>query len=152
MDRLIDCLDSVAAKNPDLSIKAQIGNSNFSSTHLQSTQWCDANEFEKSVRECDLLVSHAGMGNILLAARYKKPIIIMPRRADLKEHINNHQIGTATALANKSFIHIANNCEELEIMIFRIIQNKETYQHTTTANQDPAKSLIRLIKRFIDDV
>jgi len=43
----------------------------------------------------DVILAHAGMGAVITALSLAKPVIVMPRRADLAEHRNDHQLATA---------------------------------------------------------
>src|SRR5260370_24138547 len=45
-----------------------------------------------------LIVSHGGIGNLLLALQFRKPIGVMPRRLAFNEHRNDHQVATANWL------------------------------------------------------
>ena len=53
-----------------------------------------------------VIVSHAGMGSILTAIEAGKPVILMPRRADLGEHRNDHQRDTAAEMATLSNVTV----------------------------------------------
>ncbi len=71
-------------------------------------------EFEKLVQQCDLIVSHAGIGTILTAQRTRRPIVIVPRRFENGEHRNNHQVATARNLTRSDGLLIAMDKSELE--------------------------------------
>ncbi|MGR2736832.1 glycosyltransferase [Billgrantia sp. Q4P2] len=54
-------------------------------------------EFQALFDAADLVVTHAGMGNIIACLEAGKPLMMLPRRAGLGEHRNDHQIDTAEA-------------------------------------------------------
>lgn len=56
-------------------------------------------EFEALFQEADLVVTHAGMGNLLLCLERAKPFFMLPRLASLREHRNEHQRDTAEAIS-----------------------------------------------------
>lgn len=60
----------------------------------------EAEDYRQLFAEADLVVTHAGMGNILACLEQGKPLMMLPRRAGLKEHRNDHQQDTAEAIAN----------------------------------------------------
>jgi len=70
-------------------------------------------EFEALVRKARLIVAHAGIGTVLTAARCGKPILLMPRRADLGEHRSDHQLATVRRLEGRPGILIAWDESEL---------------------------------------
>lgn len=151
MNRLLRSVEDALGKYSTLKAKAQIGQSTFQSKRMEIIQWANASDFDRAVSDCDIFISHAGMGNILLAAKYKKPIIIMPRRMDQGEHINDHQLSTAKALKERSFIHIANNSAELEHAIAHILCNSSSLMSQSNSNQASKKSLISSLRNFIDN-
>ncbi|MBW6391994.1 glycosyltransferase [Billgrantia antri] len=54
-------------------------------------------EFQALFEAADLVVTHAGMGNIIACLEAGKPVMMLPRRAEFGEHRNDHQIDTAEA-------------------------------------------------------
>jgi UDP-N-acetylglucosamine transferase subunit ALG13 len=69
----------------------------------------DPAEFRTRCAEATLLVSHAGMGTVITASEMERPLIVMPRRADLMEVTSDHQLATAAWLRGKSWIRVADD-------------------------------------------
>jgi len=150
MDRLLESVEVMMENNHHLEAKAQTGPIAFQSKQIQTTRWFDAAEFDRSVYDCDIFISHAGMGNILLAAKYQKPIIIMPRRSDLGEHINDHQLSTAMALKGRPLISVVHDSQELEQAVFNILQASAKTPDQHRFNSESRANLILALKNFID--
>ena len=53
------------------------------------------------------------MGTILSALVLGKPLLVMPRRGDLKETRNDHQVATASALSERGVLEFAQTEDEL---------------------------------------
>ena len=51
-------------------------------------------------RSADKVVTHAGVGSILCADREGHVPLVVPRRHDLGEHVDDHQLELARALAD----------------------------------------------------
>ena len=60
-----------------------------------------------------MVVAHAGIGTILSARRHARPLVILPRKADLGEHRNDHQLATARAVAALPGVHVAWEAAEI---------------------------------------
>ncbi len=60
-----------------------------------------------------MVVAHAGIGTILSARRHARPLVILPRKADLGEHRNEHQMATARAVAALPGVHVAWEAAEI---------------------------------------
>ena len=105
-DRLINAVDTWASRNPDIEIIAQIGPTDIQPINMQYSSFLSPDKADEYFVQASLIVSHAGMGSILTALKYRKPILILPRRASLSEHRNDHQMATAKWLCNKPGITV----------------------------------------------
>jgi len=56
-------------------------------------------QFQKLVEEARLVIGHCGEGTVILLAATAKPYILVPRSQYFSEHVDDHQIELATALA-----------------------------------------------------
>ena len=106
-DRLIAAVDTWASAHPDAEVFAQIGPTEARPRHLSFTEFMDPEEFTRRVETASVLVAHAGMGSILTALQHGKPIVVMPRRGDLQETRNDHQLATARRLEGRPGLEVA---------------------------------------------
>jgi UDP-N-acetylglucosamine transferase subunit ALG13 len=112
-DRLIEAIDQWAGIFSAEHVFAQIGPSSYVARHLQTKPFTTPHEFREHARRARVIVSHAGMGSILTALEFGKRIIVMPRRSDLGEHRNDHQIATARHFVGQGRILVASDREQL---------------------------------------
>lgn len=54
-------------------------------------QYMTAKEFEQSAQDADVVVTHAGVGTVMDLLNMGKSPVVVPRRADLGEHVDDHQ-------------------------------------------------------------
>jgi UDP-N-acetylglucosamine transferase subunit ALG13 len=101
------------------------------------------------IKMSELVISHAGIGTIILCKEYGIPIIILPRRKKYGEHMNDHQMEIAKILEEKkdANVHVIYEESELERVIKEVLKNKEKY--TPIENVGRA-NLIRTIREFIE--
>lgn len=113
-DRLIVAVDAWAADRAGVHcLFAQVGEQGVRSAHMDSVELLEPPEFKKRVLWADVLVAHAGMGSILTALQYGKPILVMPRLGRLKETRNDHQVATAQRFREMGKVAVA--MDEAEI-------------------------------------
>lgn len=112
-DRLVKAMDEIALAFPNQEFIAQISNTLYKAKNLKTKTFLEPSEFNKLFEEAELIVSHAGMGTIITALQFGKPIIVMPRKSNLGEHRNDHQMATAKKMDNLGYIHVA--YDELEL-------------------------------------
>ena len=56
-------------------------------------------KFQTLIEQARLIVGHCGEGTVILLATTSKPYILVPRSQHFGEHVDNHQIELAVALA-----------------------------------------------------
>jgi UDP-N-acetylglucosamine transferase subunit ALG13 len=98
--RLCQAADQLAATVGETVI-VQTGEANVTLAHATAVASLDPQDFDRTAAEARLIIAHAGIGSILDAARFGKPLIIVPRRHALGEHRNDHQMATARRLAGR---------------------------------------------------
>ena len=76
-------------------------------TALDVRPFLEPSAFGPLMTAARVVVAHAGMGSILSAQRWQKPLVIMPRRHALQEHRNDHQMATARHFQDRPGIHVA---------------------------------------------
>lgn len=123
-DRLISAVDAWAMDNPLEQVFAQIGPGEFRPKFCEFAKFLPPDKSNDMFRSADLIVAHAGMGSILTALKYRKPILVMPRKASLGEHRNEHQLATAKWLGKKAGVFVVND----EADIAAILSSRSTLQ------------------------
>lgn len=111
-DRLIATVDDWAASH-DCEIFAQTGTSALRPRNIAWKDFIDTGEASERLRTADLVVAHAGMGTILTRLQTGLPMLVMPRRTDLGEHRNDHQIATSRRLAHLPGLWVVDDEEDL---------------------------------------
>lgn len=149
-DRLIHAVDRFVGEHHQFSAIAQVGDSSEEFLNLQTYAFLLEKEFRRFAEHADIHISHAGMGNILLAAELKKPVVILPRRPEHREIVNEHQIATVTSLADKPFIFIAEYEKDLPACIFAATNYLLSEKHGYNAHDSAA--LIHSIKNYLRDL
>jgi len=107
-DRLVMNVDEWAGRH-NVEVFAQIGNTTEEPKNIQHAPYISAMEAEDMFKQSSVIVSHAGMGSVLNALKYKKPLIVMPRIAAKGEHRNEHQLATAKWISDIDGINVAVN-------------------------------------------
>jgi UDP-N-acetylglucosamine transferase subunit ALG13 len=114
--RLIQTLDQLAPRLGEPVI-AQTGKTDPSLRHVVQHDSLAPRQFDELFKTARTVVAHAGIGTVLAAKKYCKPIILFPRRAAFGEHRNDHQLATAEQLAGQPGIHVAWTIEELGALL-----------------------------------
>jgi UDP-N-acetylglucosamine transferase subunit ALG13 len=145
-DRLIRTVDEWAGSRGRNDVFAQTGPSNYRPEHIRTERFIDPAEFRKSVEAASLVIAHAGMGSIITVLELGKQIIVMPRRASLGEHRNDHQVATAKRFAEQGRIRVALNERELIDKLDQL----EAFDEAERLGAQASPHLIATIRTFIE--
>ena len=119
--RLIGAMDALAGAL-DEEIIAQTGPYDGVLAHMTGSENLVPEAFERHFTGARLVVAHAGIGSILSAKRYGKPLIVLPRREALGEHRNDHQLATAKAVETVRGVHVAWETDDIAALVARDLE------------------------------
>lgn len=100
-DRLVQSVDCWIKTQPSAYGFAQVGPGGYQPANMEWIEFASPDLFRKKLIQADLVIAHAGMGSIISAQQYGKPIVILPRRANLRETRNDHQVATAKHFSDR---------------------------------------------------
>ena len=119
-DRLVHTVDQWAAQQGRTDVFAQIGKSSKPPKHIEWQRFLSPADFQSKAREAEVIIAHAGIGSILTALELGKPIVLVPRRAQLGEHRNDHQWATVKYLRSSAGVVVAADEDELRKQLERL--------------------------------
>lgn len=124
-DRLIRAVDQWAKEHDRTDLFAQIGPTDYEPSFIKWVKYLDSAAFAERLDSAEAIISHAGMGTILSALYRAKPILVFPRRGDLMETRNNHQVDTAERFVEMGMVRAAYDELELREELGRIDELKQ---------------------------
>ena len=148
-DRLVQAMDLWAGQHPECKVLAQIGISSLQPKNIEYFTALTPAEFRARVAQAEIIVAHAGMGSVLTALEYSKPLVLLPRRGDLRETRNDHQLATARWLAQKPGIRVAMEVGDLPAAIAAALDGSADL--AGVAPPTPS-ALIDYLRHYLDDV
>jgi UDP-N-acetylglucosamine transferase subunit ALG13 len=146
-DRLVVAVDDWGRSHPETEVMAQIGSTPYKPLHLRSVEALSPAKFNDYCQSAQLIVAHAGMGSILTALRYGKPIVVMPRKGALKETRNDHQVAAGDWLKSLQGVFFAE--DEIALPVAIDAAMAQSLAPEPIANQ-ASQVLIQGLRRFID--
>lgn len=145
-DRLLKAIDSEIEKGTiHDKVIVQAGYTKYESKNMEIFDLVGPEEFDKLVDECDLLITHGGVGSILSAVKKGKKVIGAPRLKKYKEHTNDHQKQIVKEFAKEGYILALTDFSQLGKVIKKSKQfkPKKFISHTD--------KMIELVEKLIDE-
>lgn len=144
-DRLMQAVDSWAQAHPDVRVFAQIGPGEYKPQHMEWSAFVTPAEFDEYYAQARAVVAHAGMGTILTALQMAKPLLVLPRKADLGEHRNDHQVATARRFDAMGKVAVAFDESELPDKLDALLES----QASEKIGAEASPGLIAAVRGFI---
>ena len=104
-ERLLKAIDKSIEKGEiKEKVIVQAGNTKYESKNMEILDLISPDKFQQLVDECNLLITHGGVGSILSAVKQGKKVIAAPRLKKYNEHVNDHQKQIIKEFAKDGYI------------------------------------------------
>lgn len=112
-------------------VLAQTGYSDYRPKHYGFVDFVPKEQFDEMVKQSDLLITHSGVGTIVSGLKWKKPIIVYPRLAKWKEHVDDHQLEIAEVFSERNYVLVCREEDDLG----QLIQESVSHQFDCYVSQ-----------------
>ena len=89
-----------------------------------------ATELEAAMQHADLVIAHAGTGTALTAFEAGKCPLLVPRRQRFNEHVDDHQVITARALAARG-LAVYSEVEDINLDLLEHVASRSVVRSTS---------------------
>jgi UDP-N-acetylglucosamine transferase subunit ALG13 len=143
-DRLCAWFDEwvAAGKNRSTECLVQSGTSK-PPVVAPASDYVRYDEMVSAMERSVAVVCHGGPATIMDARRYGRVPIVLPRSADLGEHVDNHQQRFAKKMAELGQIHLVTTKEELFDLLERAVADPDAF-----ALEHCGDEIAAAVKRF----
>ncbi len=135
------CIDEKKIKD---KVIVQAGYTKYKSKNMEIFDLVPMEEFNKLIEECDLLITHGGVGSILQGLKKNKKVIASPRLAKYKEHTNDHQIQIVKDFKERGYILELSDLSKLD----EVLQEAKDFKPKKYTSNN--KNFTKLISNYIE--
>lgn len=144
-ERLLKAIDREIEKgNIKDKVVVQAGYTKYESSNMEIFDLIPNDEFDKLVKEADLIITHGGVGSILSAIKNNKKVIAAPRLKKYKEHTNDHQKEIIEEFVNDGYILGLNDFNKLD----KVLTKSKTFKPKKFVSN--TNNMIDLINNYIE--
>ena len=123
----------------------QAGQTDYKSDLVEIKSYIPKEEQDKLYKECDLLITHGGVGSITGGLKVNKKVIAVARLVSLNEHINDHQLEIINNFAEQCYILAADDEKSFLDALKQIDEFEPKAYKSNTPN------MVKLLKEYIDN-
>lgn len=128
VERVLACLP------PGCETTWQTGGTDVSGLGVHAQPWLSPSDLARAARGADVVIAHAGVGSALTALGAGAWPVLVPRRRRYDEHVDDHQVQVAQALAERG---LASAVEADELGVEHLLQaSRQTAERVAGAHDD----------------
>ncbi len=138
-----DCIDNKIIKE---QVIVQAGFTKYKSDKMEIFDMISKEELDKYTSKANLIITHGGVGSIIMALEKRKKVIAVPRLHEYGEHVNNHQRQIIKVFSEKNYLIGIQNVEDLP----EALKEAENFEPTEYKNNN--MKMINIIEDFIEKI
>ena len=143
--RLLEEIDKqIKIGNIKDEVIVQAGYTDYKSDNMKIFKMIPMEEFDKYIKKCNILITHAGVGSIMSGLMNDKKVIAVPRLEKYNEHTNDHQLDIASSFSKEGYI-LSSNIDDLE----EILKEVKTFKPKKFKSNN--EKFVKVIEDFIDN-
>jgi UDP-N-acetylglucosamine transferase subunit ALG13 len=104
-------------------------------------------QMEAAVAQAVAVVTHGGPGSVMMCRWVGKKPIVVPRRHDLGEHVDDHQVAFCRRMAEEGEIHLAETEARFRELLDQVVQGE--ISSAAVANGQVGEAIERF-ERLVD--
>lgn len=144
--RLLDAIQrEIDNGNIKDKVVVQAGCTKYDTKDMEIFDLIPLEDFDKLMGECDLLITHGGVGSIITGLKKDKKVIAVPRLAKYGEHINDHQKQIIEKFDEAGNIIGVSDLDNLSKYLKKVKKFKPKKYKSNTNN------MIKLVEKLIDE-
>lgn len=132
-DRLLKCIDKMVEEGIiNEKIICQKGYTEYQPQNYKAVKLMPYNQIQENIKKARIVITHGGPASFLEVLKYGKIPIVVPRKKDFNEHVNNHQLEFSRQVSKRmNNIIVAENDEEI---IDAIVNYEEKIKKLSSKN------------------
>lgn len=148
-NRLLNKIDNLKGKG---IIRDEVFiQSGFSTDFLKncgSSKFLTYDEMNYYIEKANLVITHGGPASFLNVLIKGKPLIVVPRKVEFNEHVNNHQVTFLKMLNQRGYdITYVDNINDLE----SVIQQKNYKGRFKSNSTNFSNNFIELVQELVKE-
>ena len=143
LEKIEDCIKNGIIKE---KVIVQAGFTKYKTDKMEIFDMISKKDLEKYVKEANIVITHGGVGSIIMALQNHKKVIAVPRLHEFNEHVNNHQRQIVKVFSEKKYLIGIQNMDDLE----EAIQNIKDFE--PIKYQSNNEKMLKIIENFIDNI
>ena len=145
--RLLQEIDEcIKSKKIEEDVNVQAGFTKYESKKMRIFDMIPKIDLDEFVERADLVITHGGVGSIIMALNKNKKVIAVPRLHEYGEHVNDHQRQIIKVFSEKGYLIGVQNVEDMPEAL------KDIKTFVTKKYENNNHEMLNYIENFIANI
>lgn len=142
LDKIQELIDKKVIKE---EVVVQAGRTKYQSKDMKIFSLVSQDKLKELTEKADIVITHGGVGSIVMSLKMGKKVIAVPRLSTFGEHVNDHQIQIVDSFDKQGFLIGVIELDNLE----KALEKAKTFKPKKFVSQ--TDNMIKIIEDFIDN-
>jgi len=144
-ERLLKEIDRLVGENEiEDEFFVETGESKYKPENYNYTNLLPFEKYKEMISKADIVISHGGLGSVIDVLKKNKKLIVVPRKREFDEHVDDHQLQIASVLEKNNRAIAVYDMKDLGLAIKRAKKTKKLKKNLSQENK-----IVELIGDFI---
>ena len=150
-DRLLKCIDKMVEDGQiNEEVIVQKGYTDYEPKNYKAEKLIPYEQMQKNIEDARIVVTHGGPASFIAPLSIGKIPVVVPRKKDFNEHVNNHQLEFSREVAKRmGNIIVAETDEEI---IDAIVNYDEKVKSLSNENKSNNKVFNEKLIKEIEEI
>jgi len=150
-DRLLKCIDKMVEDGQiNEEVIVQKGYTDYEPKNYKAEKLIPYEQMQKNIEDARIVITHGGPASFIAPLSIGKIPVVVPRKKDFNEHVNNHQLEFSREVAKRmGNIIVAENDEEI---IDAIVNYDEKVKSLSNENKSNNKVFNEKLIKEIEEI
>lgn len=145
-ERLLKAIDGqIRKKNIQEKVIVQAGYTKYQSDYMEIFDLVDPKKLDQLMKDARIIITHGGVGSILGALKYGKPVIAAARLSKYGEHTNDHQKQIVEEFEREGYLLALRDFYKLNKLLLKCNTFKPKKYRSNNQN------FVKLIENYIEE-
>lgn len=144
--RLLKAVEKQIKKgNINDKVVAQLGTTKYESDLMETFDLIPSDKFNELMNECDIVITHGGVGSIISGLNNNKIVIAAARLSKYGEHVNDHQLQIIKKFVKAGYILELKDFDKLD----KVLKKAECFKPKKYKSN--TENFVKIIEDYIDN-
>lgn len=145
--RLLRWIDVLVEEGLLHDVVAQVGPTAYQPRNYPAHRFLSCDQLLSLIEQAEFVICHGGAATLDECLALRKKVVVVPRCAEFRESVDDHQFEIAEYLADMNRVLLARNLDELRGRLTEVANWSPVFAERRSTRQDVAAAIRQFVER-----